>query len=108
MGKFSSSHLINARAEREAEDLPGIRTRFPKANRNLPALKAPAHVSPGQRPGFRYQPIARRPKRAKDSSALSGRTILCGTIYRMWDDIPGALPPGLYPPRRWRDIAAVN
>jgi len=33
----------------------------------LSALKAPPHSSPGQRPGFRNQPIAVRPERAQES-----------------------------------------
>src|SRR6266404_4572353 len=49
----------------------------------VPALKAPPHVSPGQRPGFRNQSV--RPARAQESSALAGR-------MRYLGQVPGALP----------------
>src|SRR5260370_9447458 len=50
------------------------------------ALKAPPHVSPGQRPGFWERPITVRPERAQGSpSALSGRKRYLGHV-------PGASP----------------
>jgi hypothetical protein len=42
-------------------------SRFNQINRRFPALKAPAHASPGQRPGFRNPTIAARPEGAQDS-----------------------------------------
>jgi hypothetical protein len=66
----------------------------------LSALKAPPHASPGQRPGFRNQPIAVRPERAQESSALSGRATISGHDTR-------GVAPGWYSPRRWRDDVAV-
>lgn len=39
---------------------------FDLAVRNSPALKAPAHASPGQRPGFRDQSNVARPERAQE------------------------------------------
>jgi hypothetical protein len=47
-------------------------------NRRFPALKAPAHASPGQRPGFPSLSIAVRPEGAQcPPSAPSGRKIGC-------------------------------
>src|SRR4030081_3418246 len=46
----------------------------------VPALKAPPHVSPGQRPGFRNRSV--RPARAQESSALAGRKRRLGHIPR--------------------------
>ena len=46
---------------------------FRNVNRYLPALKAPAYASPGQRPGFRHRPFVWHPEGAQDSSAPSGR-----------------------------------
>jgi hypothetical protein len=39
----------------------------------IPALKAPPHASPGQRPGFRNRSV--RPARAEESSALAGQNM---------------------------------
>src|SRR6266478_1984059 len=50
---------------------------------SVPALKAPAHGSPGQRPGLRNRSV--RPARAQESSVLAGRT-------RYHGHVPGALP----------------
>src|SRR4030081_3727650 len=44
----------------------------------VPALKAPPHVSPGQRPGFRNR--SGRPARAQESSALAGRKRYLGHV----------------------------
>src|SRR6266550_5893977 len=49
----------------------------------VPALKAPPHGSPGQRPGFRNRSV--RPASAQQSSALAGRNRYLGHV-------PGALP----------------
>src|SRR6266404_3038906 len=49
----------------------------------VPALKAPPHGSPGQRPGFRDRSV--RPARAEDSCAVAGRK-------RHFGHVPGALP----------------
>src|ERR1035437_6974738 len=68
-------------------------------SRYLPALKAPAFTSSGQRPGFPNQSIVERPEGAQGSSALSGRAIIHGHD-------PRGVAPGLLPPRRWRDNLA--
>jgi hypothetical protein len=67
-----------------ASDGPSLRK--PQSSRHLPALKAPTHASPGQRPGYRNPSIVVRPERAQGRpSAISGRTIfLC--------ILPGVLP----------------
>src|SRR5882762_2757956 len=49
----------------------------------VPALTAPPHGSPGQRPGFRNRLV--RPEGAQESSAPAGRKRYLGHV-------PGALP----------------
>jgi hypothetical protein len=62
----------------------------------FPALKAPQHASPGQRPGLPVPPNVARPERAWESpSALSGRMTLCVRDSR-------GVAPGWHAPRRWR------
>jgi len=53
--------------------------------RFLPALKAPAEFSPGQRPGNRDRSLVVRPEGAQAPSSLTERTIFAASI-------PGAMP----------------
>ena len=71
------------------------------ASPHLPALKAPAHVSPGQRPGLQNQSILVRPEGAQGiPSALSGRTTIPGHGSR-------GVAPSWHSSRRWRGNAAM-
>jgi hypothetical protein len=82
---------------------------FKGTNQYLPALKAPADASPGQRPGFRHQPIVWRPEGAHGPSALSGRTkwpggdfpraLLRAGILRAVGAMPSRTFKGREPPR---------
>ena len=73
--------------------------RFSRSNRIN--RRFTAHVSPGQRPGFRNLSIAVRPEGAQGPpSALSGRKLICGLDTR-------GVAPGWLPPRRWREMLAV-
>jgi hypothetical protein len=84
------SHFIDARGERrdrKVEDFWGMsRTNFNKITLHLPALKAPADASPGQRPEFRHRPNVSRPEGAQGPSAPSGRTSSLGA------SLPGRCP----------------
>src|SRR5579863_4408532 len=75
--------------------------RFNPIDRCLPALKAPAKTSPGQRPGFRNPSIAVRPEGAQGLPPP-----FQGGRYSLGHDSRGAAP-GWHPPRRWRDIVIV-
>jgi hypothetical protein len=69
--------------------------------RYLPALKAEAVVSPGQRPGSWSPSIAVRPEGAQAPSALSGRIMIGGRNTR-------GVAPGWHPSRPWRAYKAMH
>jgi hypothetical protein len=60
-------HLNKCLVTQKNKSIYGHRLVFPSRNRNqhFAALKAPPETSPGQRPGFRIDPIGVRPERAQ-------------------------------------------